>query len=46
MITQGHLIWEDATILPVARERLLPDDLERWNAEMTQRYQLVTCEPH
>lgn len=41
-----HLIWEDATILPVARERLLPDDLERWNVEMTRRYQLVMCEPH
>lgn len=41
-----HLIWEDATILPVARERLQADDLLSWNAEMTRRYQLVRCESH
>lgn len=39
-----HLIWEDATILPVARDRLQADDLQSWNAEMTRRYQLVRCE--
>ena len=41
-----HLTWEDATILPVARDRLQADDLESWNAEMTRRYQLVRCESH
>lgn len=41
-----HLIWEDATILPVARDRLQADDLESWNAEMVRRYQLVRCESH
>ncbi len=41
-----HLIWEDATILPVARERLQADDLQSWSAEMTRRYQLVRCETH
>jgi hypothetical protein len=33
-----HLIWEDATILPIARERLQADDLNHWNAEMALRY--------
>lgn len=41
-----HLTWEDATILPVARDRLQADDLKSWNAEMTRRYQLVRCESH
>jgi len=41
-----HLIWEDATILPVARERLQADDLQSWSAEMTRRHQLVRCETH
>lgn len=40
-----HLVWEDATILPVARERLSADDLRRWGAEMDRRYQLLTCSP-
>jgi hypothetical protein len=41
-----HLIWEDATILPIARDRLQADDLQRWNAEMDLRYQVVMCDPH
>ncbi|MEK9970706.1 MAG: hypothetical protein VW600_16320 [Ferrovibrio sp.] len=41
-----HLIWEDATILPIARDRLQADDLARWSAELDQRYQVVMCDPH
>jgi hemerythrin-like domain-containing protein len=41
-----HLIWEDATILPVARERLQADDLQNWSADMTRRHQLVRCDTH
>jgi hypothetical protein len=41
-----HLVWEDATILPIARERLQPDDLLRWDVEMGRRYRLVTCSSH
>lgn len=41
-----HLIWEDATILPIARERLQPDDLTRWNVEMHRRNQQASCIAH
>ena len=30
-----HLVWEDATILPLARERLSADDLTQWDARLT-----------
>lgn len=39
-----HLVWEDATILPVARDRLSADDLTQWDTEMERRYRLVTCQ--
>jgi hypothetical protein len=26
-----HLAWEDATVLPLARSRLTPADLDQWN---------------
>ncbi len=39
-----HLVWEDATILPVARERLTGDDLSAWAKEMERRYRFITCQ--
>jgi len=36
-----HLTWEDATILPMARDRLSAEDQTQWEAEMDQRYRLV-----
>lgn len=37
-----HLVWEDATILPIARERLQPEDMVCWDADMRRRYRMVT----
>jgi len=39
-----HLVWEDATILPIARDRLLSDDMRQWGCDMERRYHLSTCE--
>lgn len=39
-----HLVWEDATILPIARERLLANDMHQWGCDMNRRYRLLTCE--
>lgn len=39
-----HLVWEDATILPIARDRLLADDMRQWGCDMERRYRLLTCE--
>lgn len=39
-----HLVWEDATILPIARDRLLPDDMRQWGCDMDRRYRLLTCQ--
>jgi hypothetical protein len=39
-----HLVWEDATILPIARDRLLSDDMRQWRCDMERRYRLLTCE--
>lgn len=39
-----HLVWEDATILPVARERLTADDLAAWGEAMERRYRFITCQ--
>lgn len=33
-----HMAWEDATILPMARERLTAEDLLSWRADMDRRY--------
>lgn len=41
-----HLAWEDATIFPIARERLTAEDLLSWRTDMDRRYQDVTiCAP-
>lgn len=37
-----HLRWEDATLLPVARERLSAGDLDLWRAEMDRRHHFTT----
>lgn len=34
-----HLAWEDATIIPMARERLSAEDLISWRTDMARRYQ-------
>lgn len=34
-----HLAWEDATIIPIARERLSGQDLTSWRTDMDRRYQ-------
>lgn len=39
-----HLLWEDATILPLARDRLSAEDLNRWGADMDRRYR--ARQPH
>jgi len=39
-----HLVWEDATILPIARDRLLADDMRQWGCDMDRRYRLLTCQ--
>lgn len=37
-----HLAWEDATILPIARERLSNEDLLSWRSDMDRRYRNLT----
>lgn len=37
-----HIAWEDATILPMARQRLSAEDLLSWRDDMAQRYRNLT----
>jgi hypothetical protein len=39
-----HLTWEDATILPMARNRLSGEDLNHWGAKMQRRYHLISSQ--
>lgn len=39
-----HLVWEDATILPIASDRLGSEDMRQWRNDMDRRYRLLTCE--
>ncbi len=32
-----HLVWEDATILPLARARLSGDDMQKWRSQLQTR---------
>lgn len=32
-----HLVWEDATILPLARARLSEDDMQKWRGQLQLR---------